>query len=124
MLALITVILLPLLVFGYYIFFTRIRVEECFRRALITLGVGIILALPVGQWETHEVKPIDPLQSNEYVYVAPCQHHLEGDTQKVHMTPIYTSLVASVLNDDATEVAYCDKCHTRKEAIKLYIAQR
>ena len=125
MTAILFVLLVPALVFCRYFFMTRRSYFYCVRAALITFGIALICVFPIGKFETRTV-PVDKdgIASSKYLYVVPCQHTMHGTVEEVHITPPYTSLGIASLCDDLCAVAYCDECHTRKEAINVYLSKR
>lgn len=120
------VLLVPILVLFYYIFATNRSYYYCFRAFFIAVGICAVCFFPIGKMETRQVKidKDDYITSSKYLYVVPCQHIEHATADEVHITPTYTSLITASFSDDLKEVAYCDKCHTRKEAIHIYFAKR
>lgn len=124
MTTLLTILGVALVVFVVCVMFTDYNIYECIRSVLIALVVTIIATLPVGEWEEFTYADHKPIESTKCIYVVPCEHCLDGKATEVRVTPIYTWVITSTLCDDLTSVAYCTECHTRKESIKTYLAQR
>ena len=118
------VILVPLLVFFRYVFMTNRSYFYCIRAGFITLGMCLLCVFPIGKFETRtvQVDKYNTLDSYKYLYVVPCQHTVYGTVEEVHITPPYTCMGVALWCEDLTEVAYCDECHSRKEAINVYLA--
>lgn len=123
MIAILCIILLPLLVFLYNILRMENDFLESLRNALIMMCLCVVMSLPVGKWETREFEATGRSVAAG-LYVTPCVHHLEDGCTSGHVTPPYTSYLNLIFSDESSYVVYCDDCHTREEAIAMYIAQR
>lgn len=105
---------------GYTLYSTG-DMYTAIRRGLTSIAVFIVLAVPVGEWETVDYSSSYNLESGGF-YVVPSEYSVEdyGDTYRI--TPIYTSLLSSCFSEEEVRICYSTLSCTRKEAIHQYIA--
>lgn len=120
MLTIIISIVVPMCVLAFNLFSMRNDFLSSLRNTVLTLALIVIAGLPVGEWETRTVE--SSARSYSMICVAPCQHNPEHGGVEVRISPLYTSLFASVFTDDDHMVEYCPECYTRTDAIAYYVS--
>lgn len=121
----ITVLVISVICIGVFLingFYLQNTLSTSIWNTLVMLGVCVMFSLPVGEWETRQVE--DASVTSDMIFVTPCDRHTEDGSPTAYITPVYTNLLEMCLSDDEHVIQYNPDCCTRKEAIRMYIAQR
>lgn len=123
MIYLLATVVIVCFVFYRGMFVRYLSVFECIRNTLLALVMCVLFSMPIGTFDTYETTVVESEMSSSW-YVAPCDHHSQEGEKMVCVTPSYTTLLELCFNEDETSVCYCPECYTRREALKLYYAER
>lgn len=123
MLAIILIVVFSGAVGAYNYFWASNPIKDGLRNTMLALSLGIVFALPIGEWQTEYIEDTEPI-TGRMVYVPSCEHHVEEGGHPTYITPKYTSWLACCFDDEDKFIQYCSECYTREEAINMYIAQR